>query len=70
MGADLVKLAKAKAILDTQALPDQRLNHLKTVALNRKKTAIKNIVEKTGNKKDLLYLGGLSEGITDRLLAD
>jgi coenzyme F420 hydrogenase subunit beta len=69
-GADHMNLAKEKDILETQVLPDQRLAHLKRVALNRKKTAIKNIVEKTGNKKDLLYLGGLSEGIADRLLAD
>jgi len=69
-GADLVGLAKAKGILETQALPDQRLAHLKTVALKRKKAALKNIVEKSGNKKDLLYVGGLPEGIADRLLAD
>lgn len=69
-GTDHVELAKKRGILETQALPDQRLAHLKTVALKRKKTAFKKIVEKTGNKKDLLYVGGLSEGIADRLLAD
>ena len=69
-GTDHVELAKKKGILETQALPDQRLAHLKTVALKRKKAALKKIVEKTGNKKDLLYMGGLSEGIADRLLAD
>lgn len=66
-GSDLVKLAKAKGILETQALPGQRLAHLKTVALKRKKTAFKSITDKTGDKKDLLYVGGLSEGIADKL---
>ncbi len=70
MGADLMEVAKEKGILETQALAEQRLAHLKSVALKRKKTAFKNIVEKTGNKKDLLYVGGLSEGITDKLLED
>lgn len=67
-GANLVNMAKAKGILETQALPDQRLAHLKTVALNRKKTALKNIARKTGDKKDLLYVGGLPEGMAERLL--
>jgi len=49
-------------------LPDQNLAHLRTAALNKKKTALKNIVEKTGNNKDLFYMGGLSEGIADKLL--
>jgi len=67
-GADLMEAAREKGILETQALPEQRLAHLKTVALNRKKTALKNITEKTGSKKDLLYVGGLSKGIADKLL--
>ena len=69
-GADLMEAARKEGILETQTLPDQRLAHLKTVALNRKKTALKNIVEKTGSKKDLLYVGGLSKGIADKLLED
>lgn len=68
IGADLMDLAKAKGMLETQALPDQRLAHLRAVALNRKKTALRHIVEKTGDKRDLLYLGGLPEGMADRLL--
>ncbi len=69
-GTDLMEAAREKGILETQALPEQRLAHLKTVALNRKKTALKNIIEKTGSEKDLLYVGGLSEGIADKLLED
>jgi len=69
-GADLVELAKARGILETQSLPEQRLAHLKAVALERKKTALRNIVDKTGDKKDLLYVGGLPEGMADKLLED
>jgi len=69
-GASLVELAKTKGIIETQALPDQRLAHLKAVALKRKKTAFKSIIEKTGNKKDFLYVGGLSKGVADKLLED
>ncbi len=70
IGANLVGLAEERGILETQALPDQRLAHLKAVAFNRKKTALKNIVDKTGEKKNLLYVAGLSQGIADRLLED
>jgi len=68
MGADLMELAKRKGILETQALPDQRLAHLKSIALKRKKTALENIVERTGDKNDLLYVGNLPQGMADRLL--
>jgi len=68
MGADLMELAKRKGILETQALPDQRLAHLKSIALKRKKTALENIVERTGDKNDLLYVGNLPQGVADRLL--
>lgn len=68
MGAELMGLAKLRGILDLQPLPDKRVNHLKASALKRKKTAFKNIVERTGNKEDLLYVGGLSEGAVDQYL--
>jgi hypothetical protein len=49
-------------------LPEKRLAHLKSVSSKRKKTAFKNIINKTGNKKDLLYVGGLSEDIIKKNL--
>lgn len=68
MGTQLIGLAKSKGILEIKPLPEKRLSHLKTSALNRKKTAFKNIVGRTGNKKDLLYVGGLSEDLVEQLL--
>jgi coenzyme F420 hydrogenase subunit beta len=67
-GSDLLDLAKSRRILETQALPDNRLDHLKAAALKRKRTAFKNIVERTGSKKNLLYMGGIPEGLVDRFL--
>jgi len=69
-GSDLLDLAKSKGILETKALPDERLGHLKAAALKRKKVAFKNIVERTGSRKNLLYMGGISEGLVDRFLKD
>ncbi len=68
VGADLMELVKRKGLLETQALPDGRLAHLKSVALKRKKEALKSIVGKTGNKNDLLYVGNLPQRMADRLL--
>jgi coenzyme F420 hydrogenase subunit beta len=68
-GADLIALANRKSIIEIQALPEKRIKHLKSVALNRKRAAVKKITEKTGSEKDLLYLGGLSESIAHKFLA-
>jgi coenzyme F420 hydrogenase subunit beta len=67
-GADLIGLAKSKGILEVQVLPDKRLGHLKASAWKRKRMAFWNIVERTGCKKNLLYVGGVPEGLVDRLL--
>jgi coenzyme F420 hydrogenase subunit beta len=69
-GSELLELAESKGILETKGLPEERLNHLKGAALKRKKRAIKNIVERTGSKKDLLYMGGIPERLVDRFLKD
>lgn len=69
-GDELVKLAKARGILETQALPDQRLSHLKSVALKRKRTAFKNIFERTHDKANLLYVGGLTKDLIEKFLED
>ena len=68
-GADLIALAKRENIIEVQALPEKRIKHLKSVALKRKRAAVKKITEKTGSEKDLLYLGGLSESIAHKFLA-
>jgi coenzyme F420 hydrogenase subunit beta len=67
-GVDLIDLAKKNKIIECKSLPEKRLAHLKSVSSKRKKTAFKNIINKTGNKKDLLYVGGLSEDIIKKNL--
>ena len=49
-------------------LPEERLSHLKTVGLNRKKKALTHIVEKSGSKDDLLYIGGLEQKYVEKIM--
>ena len=37
-------------------MPEGNLERLKKAALNKKKTAVKNLAEKSGNARDLIYL--------------
>ncbi len=67
-GAELMEMAKAKGKLETDALPPQNLAHLKEAALLKKKRALKEIIKRSGDKSNLLYLG-LSKSMVDKLLA-
>jgi coenzyme F420 hydrogenase subunit beta len=67
-GQKLVDAAVASGALETAALPEENLAHLKEAALLKKKRALGKIVEKTGSKEDLLYLK-LGRETLDRLLA-
>lgn len=66
-GAGVVERARAGGKLETAALPSENLAHLKEAALLKKVRALQHIVERTGSKSDLLYLG-LPAGVVDRLL--
>ena len=67
VGSELMERAKAKKKLEIGQLPSQNLAHLKEAALIKKKRALKEIIKKTGDKKNLLYLG-MSESVVDSLL--
>ena len=67
-GTALVELAKKKGTLEVDRLPSSNLEHLKEAALLKKKRALKEIIKRSGNKNDLLYLG-LAPQISDKLLA-
>jgi coenzyme F420 hydrogenase subunit beta len=56
-GAELIKAALAKGKLETKKLPLESLAHLKEAALRKKKRALTEIVKKSGDKKNLLYMG-------------
>ncbi|UCH43415.1 MAG: Coenzyme F420 hydrogenase/dehydrogenase, beta subunit C-terminal domain [Dehalococcoidales bacterium] len=67
-GAELMEATKGKGQIETDTLPPDNLAHLKEAALLKKKRALNNIIAKTDDNDNLLYLG-LSKNIIDRLLA-
>ena len=66
-GAELMEMARAKGILDTNTLLPENVAHLKEAALLKKKRTLNEIVSRTGDKRDMLYLG-LSENVANKLL--
>lgn len=66
-GAELIEMARAKGKLETDTLPAQNLAHLKEAALLKKKRALREIIKRSGDRRNTLYLG-LSDSIVDRLL--
>lgn len=67
-GAKLMEMARAKGKLETDNMPAQNLAHLKEASLLKKKRALKEMVNRSGNRNDLLYVG-LPQTLIDRLLA-
>lgn len=55
-GQDLIDLARKKGILEFREVPAEVLEDLKKAALNKKRTALKTIMEKTGTPEDLIYV--------------
>jgi len=68
-GKELVEAARAAGVIETDALPDENLSHLKGASLGKRRRALANIRRITGSDDDLLYLE-LSAETRDRLLAD
>jgi coenzyme F420 hydrogenase subunit beta len=66
-GAELIKLAKDQKKLQIQNLPESNLQHLKEAALVKKRRALTEIIKRTGDKNNLLYLG-LSPQLIEFLL--
>jgi len=56
-GMDIFEDAQKKGKLEIKELPAQNLAHLKEAALIKKARSVQAIVEKTGDKNDLMYLG-------------
>jgi len=67
-GIDIIEDAKKKGKLEIKELPAQSLAHLKEAALIKKARAMQEIVKKTGDKNDLMYLG-ISDNLKGKLLA-
>lgn len=62
-GCELVEAAQAKGIIETKPLPEQNLAHLKEASLNKKKRALKKVIDTTGSEENLLYLKLSSETV-------
>lgn len=57
-GKELVDLAVKRGVLKIREASLESLNELKGAAVKKKKEALKNIIEKSGSAKKLLYLDG------------
>jgi coenzyme F420 hydrogenase subunit beta len=55
-GKELIDLAVNDDILEIKEAPQESLRDLKKAALEKKKSALKNIIRKSGSAKNLLYL--------------
>jgi coenzyme F420 hydrogenase subunit beta len=56
MGKDLVDLAVKRGVLEVREAPVESLKELKEAAAKKKRSALKNIIQKSGSVKNLLYL--------------
>ncbi|MBA7634873.1 hypothetical protein ES703_42471 [subsurface metagenome] len=55
-GKRMVQRAKEEGIIETRPLEEARLSHLKEASLQKKKRAIEEIVRRTKDERNLLYL--------------
>ncbi|PKN68859.1 MAG: hypothetical protein CVU54_13380 [Deltaproteobacteria bacterium HGW-Deltaproteobacteria-12] len=55
-GRQLVDLAVSRGVLEIREAPAEALQELKKAAAAKKKTALKNIIRKSGSARNLLYL--------------
>jgi len=55
-GEQLVAGARANGIIETRPLDEARLAHLREASMNKKRKAIDEIVRRTGDNSNLLYL--------------
>ncbi len=55
-GMNLMALARERKILEFREVPENNLGNLKRASMGKKRTAVKNLVAKSGNAQDLVYL--------------
>ncbi|MGB9700820.1 MAG: Coenzyme F420 hydrogenase/dehydrogenase, beta subunit C-terminal domain [Thermodesulfobacteriota bacterium] len=55
-GEELLDLARSRGFLEFREIPAGNLERLKEAAANKKRAALKNIMEKSGSPDNLLYL--------------
>ena len=55
-GHELLELARSRRVLEFRDMPEENLARLKKASMNKKRAAVKNLADKSGSPKDLLYL--------------
>ena len=55
-GHELLERARSRGVLEFRDMPEENLARLKKASMNKKRAAVKNLADKSGNPKDLLYL--------------
>jgi len=55
-GVEIMHGAQKKGLIETREIPKNNLDRLNRAAFEKKKRAIKNLIQKTGSRDDLLYL--------------
>lgn len=55
-GLELIELARKKRLLQFREVPEGNLENLKTAAMHKKRTAIRNLRLRTHSEDDLIYL--------------
>jgi coenzyme F420 hydrogenase subunit beta len=67
-GRQLVDLAVSRGVLEIRQAPAEALKELKKAAAAKKRTALKNIIRKSGSARNLLYLNS-SDPFVQKFLA-
>jgi len=67
IGAELMEMAKKKGKLQIDKLPSANLAHLKEASLLKKKRALNEIIKRSGDSNNLIYVG-LSTKLTEKIL--
>jgi coenzyme F420 hydrogenase subunit beta len=69
-GVKLLDSAIEKGVLEIASIPEENLKRLNRAAANKRKKAIRNILDRTGNGDDLLYLKIEAERVRGWLAAE
>jgi coenzyme F420 hydrogenase subunit beta len=56
LGTQLMQLAKSRNVLEFKEIPKGNLERLKETSMNKKRAAVKHLIEKSRNAKNLIYL--------------
>jgi coenzyme F420 hydrogenase subunit beta len=57
-GQELLDLARDRKVLEFREMPEGNLERLKKASVNKKRTALQNLAQMSGNSRDLVYLDG------------